>query len=297
MNNGRSRAPKRRGLREVPALSNSKKGAIPDEDMDKKAHQGHLGDIKAEKRKKKGRVDRLIKRKRRGGGYVEGQGESSEDDKEGQGNEGHPLKRIKKQKLALVRKEDTQGKGGVGHKRVSSASSISFKKKQIFRDPHSHANLHEVHTKAMQLCLEVDFGKQILVGYVELLLEAILDDVNDVVLDTSEDMTILQVSSVLPSQATPIPGATPKRGGGPPEQPTELAALTVYFLSCLCFEPSSNPSLSSHLQFSLDRPQPCLGSALRVSLPAPLAKGTTIRLRVEYHTSPTATGLMWLSRK
>jgi len=214
----------------MPALSNSKKG-VNDEDMDKKAHPRHLGDIKAEKRKKKGRVDRLIKRKRRGGGYVEGQGEYSEDDKEGQRKEGYPLKRIKKQKLALVRKEDNQGKGGVGHKRASSAintNSISFKKKQVFRDPHSHANLHEVHTKAMELCLEVDFGKQILVGCVELLLEAILDDVNDVVLDTSEDMTILQVSSVLPSQA-PIPGATPKRGVGPPEQPTELAALTVYF--------------------------------------------------------------------
>lgn len=47
----------------------------------------------------------------------------------------------------------------------------------------------------------------------------------------------------------------------------------------------------SPLQFRLDKPDPILGSALRIAMPA---GDETLVVRIEYETSPNASGLQWL---
>lgn len=219
---------------------------------------GHCVEMAAEgivdKRKKKARLDRLVKRKRSKG--LELRVDSSEEDDEDEEKENKEeggmsvVDKERKRNLRSSKKKQKtwtervassiplekleESSYGIGRKRRSSgkrislptttnsktSGTISFKK--VFRDPHSQANLHELQTKGLYLSLEVDFGKQILIGHVDLLLEALLDDVSEVVLDTSGDLVILQVSSVASTPTNQIPLRQP------PENTTELTPLSVH---------------------------------------------------------------------
>ncbi|RKP04984.1 hypothetical protein THASP1DRAFT_20430, partial [Thamnocephalis sphaerospora] len=51
-------------------------------------------------------------------------------------------------------------------------------------DPNSFGNVHEIQTRHLHLDLSVDFGRQVLLGSAQLTLQAVKNDVAQVVLDT-----------------------------------------------------------------------------------------------------------------
>jgi leukotriene-A4 hydrolase len=48
------------------------------------------------------------------------------------------------------------------------------------------------------------------------------------------------------------------------------------------------------LQFELKETHPALGSALHIQLPAARKRGERLKLRIDYSTSPDASGIQWL---
>jgi leukotriene-A4 hydrolase len=141
----------------------------------------------------------------------------------------------------------------------SSAAAVDLEPMQPSLDYHSFANVEQFRVTRVELNLRVDFRNKVLFGVAALEVKRLDPRATQLVLDT-RDLDIRDVSE----RASNVLGALSK---------TETTWV-------------SRP-------FHLDKADPILGSPLVIDLP-PLKKSTEI-IKIEYVTSPTAPGLMWLT--
>ena len=126
-------------------------------------------------------------------------------------------------------------------------------------DYHSFANTEQFRVTHVELDLRVDFRNKVIIGTAALELKRLDPRATQLVLDT-RDLDVREVS----------------------ERPTRvLGAL------------SKSETTWVSRPFHLDKADPILGSPLVIELP-PSKKGTQ-NIKIEYVTSPTAPGLVWLT--
>jgi leukotriene-A4 hydrolase len=128
-------------------------------------------------------------------------------------------------------------------------------------DYHSYANVDQFRTTHLDLELKVDFKFKTLAGSVTLELKRLDPRSTQLVLDT-KGLMILDVTQ----KATDVLGATAK-----------------------------NQTIWVSRPFHLEKPDPILGSALVIDLPA--SKRGTESIKIDYETTEASSALQWLTEK
>ena len=142
------------------------------------------------------------------------------------------------------------------------------------RDPNTLSNYYDLVTRHIAWTFEADFSRKVLKGHVVLTLEALVDNVQEVVVD-SRDLTITKVSQ---------DGA---------ELKVNLPTMLIFYLMILQNLEYICRFRLIICQFKEGEKSEVFGTAIHAPI-APVAKGAKVHIRYDYETSPNSTAIQWL---